>query len=160
MPIQREDCLSYSSISVIRHHHQGKLQRETLIWGLNCHRVRAYDHRGVKHGSRQAGMALEQQLRALILRHNHEEGRKKTFRMGQLLNLKARPQQHTQFNKTMPPSHFQIVPGAFEDHSHSNRHPENKGHSSFPSSSFTQQQLLLSTCKHSPGCGKSKDLVL
>ena len=41
-------------------------KKKHLIWGLWFQRVRVHDHHGGKYGSRQAGMALEQKLRAHI----------------------------------------------------------------------------------------------
>lgn len=37
-----------------------------------------HDHHGAKHGSRQAGVTLEQYLRAHLLIHKHEANKEQT----------------------------------------------------------------------------------
>lgn len=54
-------CLSYISTVRTRHHKES-------VWGLRVSEVSlVHDHHGGEHSSRQAGMALEQELRAHIL---------------------------------------------------------------------------------------------
>lgn len=59
--IRSTNSLSWCSTAVIKHHGQGSLKKETLNWGLVCSfRGFVNDHYIGEHGSREAGMALEQ----------------------------------------------------------------------------------------------------
>lgn len=53
-------CLSYSSISVRRHHDRGNLQTKELIKGLLFQRLGSHGYHRGEHGLTQAGIVLEQ----------------------------------------------------------------------------------------------------
>jgi hypothetical protein len=59
-------CLSQCSIAVKRHHNQGNSYKQTFNWGcLTVSEIPVHYHPGGKHGSIQADMVLEKELRIL-----------------------------------------------------------------------------------------------
>jgi hypothetical protein len=105
--------VSVTVLLLWRHPDPGNLQKKALslathsFWGFRVH-----DHHGVKHGSLQADLALEQSLSAYVLFCKLEAERRANWEWGRL--LKPQAQWHYS-NKVTPPDPSQIIPSAKEE---------------------------------------------
>lgn len=62
-------CVGYFSIAVIKHHDQGRLQKEDFIWSYGSRGIRIY------HGQKHQAQQHEQKLRTFELESVSKESK-------------------------------------------------------------------------------------